>query len=232
MLLRRPAAERGKASFGWLESRHSFSFGDYHDPRHMGFHALRVINEDWVAPGTGFDTHGHRDMEIITYVLGGAVTHKDTLGTEAVIRRGEIQRMSAGTGIRHSEHNRSAAEVLHLLQIWLLPEAPGITPGYQQIAIPPAEMAGRLRLIAARDGGDGVVTVHQDVKLYAARFAEGETVRHGLLPGRHAWVQVTQGAVDVNGVALGEGDGLAVSEEAALAVTGKAAAEVLLFDLA
>jgi len=231
MLIRRPAWERGKANFGWLESRHSFSFGQYHDPAHMGFRALRVINEDWVAPGTGFDTHGHRDMEIITYVLGGAVTHKDTLGTEAVIRPGEIQRMSAGTGIRHSEHNRSPDEVLHLLQIWLLPERAGIVPGYEQLAIPPAEMDGRLRLIAARAGGPGAVTVHQDVALYAARLNAGQSVHHALRPGRHAWVQVARGSVGVNGAALEAGDGLAISAESDLTMTG-AAAELLLFDLA
>ncbi|HSM81240.1 MAG TPA: pirin family protein [Nodosilinea sp.] len=233
MITVRPANERGAANFGWLDSRHTFSFGNYYDPNHMGFASLRVINEDKVTPSAGFGTHGHRDMEIVTYVLDGALEHKDSLGTGSIIRPGDVQRMSAGTGIRHSEFNASATDPVHFLQIWILPEVEGLAPGYEQISMASADHRGQLRLIGSRDGRDGSVTIHQDLSLYAATLAEGDAVAHSLAPGRVAWVQVARGAVDLNGQALAAGDGAAVSDLAALTLTGTAAeAEVLLFDMA
>jgi quercetin 2,3-dioxygenase len=232
MITLRPANERGQTALSWLDSRHSFSFGDYYDPDHMGFRSLRVINDDQVAPGAGFGMHPHRDMEIITYVVNGALEHRDSLGTGEVLRPGEVQRMTAGTGIRHSEFNPSATEPVHLLQIWLLPERTGLTPGYEQKAFPEAERRGRWRMVAARDGRDGAVTINQDADVYATRLEPGETARHDLRPGRHAWVQVARGSVTLNGRTLRAGDGAAVSNEAALAVAATEPAEVLLFDLA
>jgi redox-sensitive bicupin YhaK (pirin superfamily) len=233
MITIRPSAERGLGEHGgWLKSLHTFSFANYHDPRHMGFRALRVINEDRVTPGAGFDTHGHRDMEIVTYVLDGAIEHKDSLGTGSVIRPGEVQRMSAGTGIAHSEYNHSRDEPVHFLQIWIMPEQAGLAPGYEQRDFPAAERSGRLRLVAARDGRDGALTVHQDVGLYSGLLAVEETVTHALAPGRHAWLQVARGAVSLNGQSLVAGDGAAASDEARLDIAASEDAEVLLFDLA
>jgi hypothetical protein len=235
MIVTRRARDRGHADHGWLDTRHTFSFGDYHDPRHMGFRALRVINEDRVAPGAGFPTHGHRDMEIISYVLSGALEHRDSLGTGSVIRPGDVQRMSAGTGVRHSEYNHSADEPVHFLQIWIEPAEAGIPPGYEQRSFPPGEMRGRLRLIASRDGAEKSVTIHQDARVYAGALPAGQAVTHPLESGRHAWVQVARGAVDVGGHALGQGDGVAVSAEGAVVIAGADGdepAEILLFDLA
>jgi redox-sensitive bicupin YhaK (pirin superfamily) len=232
MITLRPANERGHAERGWLDSHFTFSFADYHDPKHMGFRALRVINDDWIQPGRGFGTHPHRDMEIVTYVLEGALEHKDSLGTGAVIRPGEVQRMTAGTGILHSEFNPSPTEPVHLLQIWLLPAEHGLKPGYEQRRFPEAERRGRLRLVAARDGREGAVTIRQDADLYVGLLDAGESATHRLRPGRHAWLQVARGAVTLNGRPLQEGDGAAVSDEEALELTGREAAEVLLFDLA
>jgi redox-sensitive bicupin YhaK (pirin superfamily) len=232
MITIRPASDRGAANFGWLDSRHTFSFGNYYDPRHMGFASLRVINEDKVTPSMGFGTHGHRDMEIVTYVLEGALEHKDSIGNGSTIRPGDVQRMSAGTGIRHSEFNASATDPVHFLQIWILPETEGLDPSYEQISVAPADKQGQLRLLGSRDGRDGSVTIHQDVGLYAATLAEGDRVSHTLAPGRVAWVQVAKGAIDLNGHALTAGDGAAVSDLDAIALTGTAEAEVLLFDMA
>ena len=232
MIVRRPSNERGLADHGWLQSRHSFSFADYFDPTHMGFRNLRVINEDRVAPGQGFGTHSHRDMEIISYVLDGELGHKDSMGTGSVIRPGDVQRMSAGTGVRHSEMNPSPDKPAHFFQIWLLPRKPGIEPGYEQKRFDESEKQGRLRLVAARDGRDGAITVHADADLYAGLLAPGDHVRLGLQPGRHAWIQVARGTIDVNGHRLDAGDGAAVSDETALELTASSDAEVLVFDLA
>ncbi|MCE1237873.1 MAG: pirin family protein [Hyphomicrobiales bacterium] len=228
----RRAEERGRADFGWLDSRHSFSFGDYWDPRHMGFGPLRVINDDRVAPGGGFPTHPHRDMEIVSYVLDGALEHRDSLGNGSVIRPGDVQRMTAGTGIRHSEFNASSTDPTHFLQIWILPEAQGLTPGYEQTRFEPAEKAGRLRLVASRDGRDGSVVVHRDVDLFATRLSDGETVAHELSPGRIAWVQMAKGEAIVAGERLREGDGLSTAEAGRIDLTGIGDAEILLFDMA
>jgi redox-sensitive bicupin YhaK (pirin superfamily) len=224
--------ERGIAKMGWLNSAHSFSFGHYYDPEHMGFRALRVINEDRVIPGAGFPTHGHRDMEIISYVLDGALEHKDSTGTSAVIKPGEVQRMSAGTGVRHSEYNASKKDAVHFLQIWIIPEKEGIAPGYEQKAFPAAEKTGKLRLVASRDGREGSVTVHQDVNLYASLLKPGDKVSYDLKPGRNAWIQVARGQVKVNGALLKEGDGASLTKEAAIALEGETDSELLLFDLA
>ena len=231
MITVRPAEERGQARLGWLDSRHSFSFGHYYDPKHMGFGPLRVINEDRVEPGAGFDTHGHRDMEIISYVLDGALEHKDSIGTGSVIRPGDVQRMSAGTGVRHSEFNPSDKEKVHFLQIWLLPEREGIAPSYEQKRFPASEKQGKLRLIVAPDGRDGAVTIHQDAEIYAALLKEGDAVSHALKNGRKSWVQVVRGSLDVNGQWLRAGDGAAIADVAALTLTAHDDTEVLLFDL-
>jgi len=232
MITIRKASERGHTDFGWLDSWHTFSFGDYMDHDHMGFHSLRVINDDKVAAGGGFPTHPHRDMEIITWVLSGALEHKDSLGTGAVIRPGELQRMTAGTGILHSEFSASKTEPVHLLQIWIFPEKRGLTPGYDQKSFPAAERKGRLKLVATRDGRDGSVSFHQDASLYAAALAPGQKVAHTLAPGRAAWVQVATGAVTLNGRKLSAGDGAAVENESALELVGVEEGETLLFDLA
>jgi redox-sensitive bicupin YhaK (pirin superfamily) len=228
----RLSAERGRSELGWLSSRHTFSFADYRDPRHMGFRSLRVINEDRVQPGAGFPTHGHHDMEIVTYVVEGALEHEDSMGNGSVIRPGEVQRMTAGTGVTHSEYNPSRTEPVHFLQIWILPERQGLAPGYEQRAFPAAELQGRLRVVASRDGRDGAVTVHQDARLFAARLAPGEEIVHALAPGRHAWVQVVRGELALDGTALAAGDGAAVSDTARLALSARASSELLLFDLA
>ena len=231
MIKIRSAAERGRESHGWLDTRHTFSFGGYYDPDHMGFRALRVINDDRVAPGAGFPSHPHRDMEILTYVLEGALEHRDSMGNGSVIRPGEVQRMSAGSGVVHSEYNRSSVEPVRFLQIWIVPEEHGVAPSYEQKAFPAAERRGRLRLVASPDGSDGSVTVHQDVRLYAALLAAGEHVEHQVAPGRHAWIQVARGKVRVGDSELGEGDGAAISRPASVDLAGLDDAEVLLFDL-
>ncbi|HEX7965263.1 MAG TPA: pirin family protein [Gammaproteobacteria bacterium] len=232
MITLRPAAERGKADFGWLDSRHTFSFGQYMDPRHMGFGPLRVINEDKVQPAQGFGTHGHADMEIISYVLEGALEHKDSIGTGSVIRPGDVQRMSAGTGIQHSEFNHSKSEPVHFLQIWLIPERRGIQPGYEQKRFEDADKRGRLRLIASRDGREGSVTVHLDADLYACVLDEGDGVRHAPAPGRSQWLQVARGALTLNGQRLAAGDGAALQGEREVAVSAAVdGTEFLLFDM-
>jgi redox-sensitive bicupin YhaK (pirin superfamily) len=232
MITRRPSDARGLADHGWLKSRHTFSFAEYHDPAHMGFRNLRVINEDRVAPGQGFGTHGHRDMEIISYVLDGELGHRDSMGTGSVIRPGDVQRMTAGTGVRHSEMNPSPETPVHFFQIWLLPERAGIAPGYEQKRFEDSEKRGRLRLVAARDGRDGAITLHADAELYAGLLAPGDRVRLDLRPGRHAWIQVARGTLTANGLPLEAGDGAAVSDESAVDITASSDAEVLVFDLA
>jgi hypothetical protein len=228
----RRSDERGFADHGWLRSFHTFSFADYYDPANMGFRALRVINDDEVEGGQGFGAHPHRDMEIITYVLQGALQHRDSLGTGSVIRPGDVQRMSAGTGIRHSEFNASKDELVHLLQIWILPDRRGLEPSYEQKSFSDEEKRGTLKLIASADGREGSVTVHQDVSVYASILGEGERVRHELADGRHAWVQVARGSVELDGARLDTGDAAALSEERAFELLGTSAAEVLVFDLA
>jgi redox-sensitive bicupin YhaK (pirin superfamily) len=232
MIELRKSAERGLADHGWLRSFHTFSFADYHDPRHMGYGALRVINEDRVHPGMGFGTHGHRDMEIISYVLEGALEHKDSMGNGSVIRPGDVQRMSAGTGVRHSEFNASRADLVHFLQIWIEPGVRGIPPSYEEKHFDAASKRGRLRLVASPDGRDGSVTIHQDAYLYAALVDGAERVAHGIAPGRRAFVQVARGAVTVNGQLLESGDALKASDVAELVIEHGRDAEVLLFDLA
>jgi redox-sensitive bicupin YhaK (pirin superfamily) len=231
MITKRAARERGRANFGWLDSQHSFSFGSYYDPAHMGFGPLRVINEDRVKPGAGFDTHGHQDMEIISYVLEGALEHKDSLGTGSVIRPGEVQRMSAGTGIRHSEFNASRRAPVHFLQIWVIPARRGLAPGYEQKALP-LEKTGRLHLVASPGGRDGSLTLHQDVDLHAGRLAPGDELTQRLKEGRLGWLQVVDGEVDLNGTLLAAGDGAAIEAVPNLSLAARSKAEVLLFDMA
>lgn len=231
MLTLRESNDRGSASLGWLESKHSFSFGSYHDPNHMGFGALRVINEDWIDPGAGFDTHGHRDMEIVSYVLDGALEHKDSIGSGSVMRPGDVQRMSAGTGIRHSEFNHSQHDPVHLLQIWIEPERAGLTPGYEEKSFA-ADRRGRLCLLASRDGRDGALTIHQDVDIFATQLEASAEVQYEVRPGRKVWVQVARGAADINGEQLGEGDGAALEGEPKLKLKARTDAEILLFDMA
>jgi redox-sensitive bicupin YhaK (pirin superfamily) len=231
MITLRPADERGHAQHGWLDSRHTFSFADYYDPNHMGFRSLRVINEDRVAPGRGFGAHPHRDMEIITYVLEGGLEHKDSMGTGSVIHPGDVQRMSAGTGVLHSEYNTSKRDVVHFLQIWILPTARGIAPSYEQKRFSPEDKRGRLRVVASPDGRDGSVKVHSGATLYAGLFEAGEQAELRLAPGRHAWVHVARGTVRVGEHTLHSGDGAAVSDEEAVRIEGVDAGEVLVFDL-
>ena len=228
----RPAKERGHANHGWLDTYHSFSFADYYDPRHMGFRSLRVINEDRVAASAGFPTHPHRDMEIITYVLEGTLQHRDSMGNGSLIRPGDVQRMSAGTGVTHSEFNASETDPVHLLQIWILPERAGIEPSYEQTFFDPSEKRGRLRLVASREGSEGSVRVHQDLKLFAGLFDAGEAADYPLAEGRHAWLQVAKGRVAVNGKELEAGDGVAIGNESQLRIEGRQQGEVLLFDMA
>ena len=232
MIRLRRSNDRGQTKLGWLDSRHTFAFGDYHDPQHMGFSDLRVINEDRVISGKGFPTHSHRDMEIITYVLEGALAHKDSTGTSSVIRVGDVQRMSAGTGISHSEYNASQTEPVHFLQIWIIPDETGLPPGYEQRAFSLDEQGGQWTLIAAKDGRDGSVTVHQDVDVWAARFSPGEQSTFPLKPGRNIWTQMARGTVTLNGMSLTAGDGVAISEENTLEVKALEDAEILVFDLA
>ena len=229
----RPAAERGAAELGWLSSRHSFSFGQYYEPEHMGYRSLRVINDDRVRPGRGFGTHPHRDMEILSIVVEGALEHRDSLGTGSVIRPGEVQRMTAGTGVEHSEFNPSPSDEVRFLQIWIEPERKGLEPAYEQRAFPWERLRDGWALVASRDGRDGSLTVHQDVSLYRATLGGGARVTQVIGAGRHAWLQVIEGAVEVGGARLGEGDGLAISDPGRLVVTGASEwCDLLLFDLA
>jgi quercetin 2,3-dioxygenase len=232
MITVRKAADRGHARHGWLDSHHTFSFADYHDPRHMGFRSLRVINDDRVEAGQGFGTHGHRDMEIISYVLDGALAHKDSMGTGEVIKPGDVQRMSAGTGVAHSEFNPSKAEEVHFLQIWIMPRQRGIAPSYEQKRFTDAEKAGRLRLVAAADGRDGALSINADASVYAGLFDRGQRAELAIAAGRGAWVQVARGKVRVNGQALEEGDGLSLTDEPTVTIEGIDNAEILVFDLA
>jgi len=232
MFTLRKAGERGRTDWGWLDSRHTFSFGEYYDHRHMGFRSLRVINDDRVKPGAGFGTHGHRDMEILSYVLEGGLEHKDSTGGGGVIRPGEIQFMRAGTGVTHSEFNASASEPVHFLQIWIVPDASGLRPRYDQKPFDSKAAAERFVLLAAKDGRDGAIEVHQDVSLWMTRLEKGETRALPLARNRHAWVHLARGAARVNGHPMEEGDGAAVTAESAVDAQGTAAAELLVFDLA
>jgi redox-sensitive bicupin YhaK (pirin superfamily) len=233
MLIHRKAEDRGQAKLGWLDSRHTFSFGHYHDPDHMGFGPLRVINDDRVAPGAGFPPHPHSNMEIISYVLEGALEHRDSLGTGSVIKPGDVQRMSAGTGIRHSEFNASKSEPVHFLQIWIVPEQQGLAPSYEQKFFGDDAKRNSLRLVGSRTGRDGSVTIHRDVDLYASRLADGGTVSHALPSGRAAWLQVARGTVRLNGTQLHPGDGVGIETAGAIEVSGTSDdAEILLFDIA
>jgi quercetin 2,3-dioxygenase len=231
MFTLRRAEERGHANHGWLESYHSFSFADYYDPGHMGFRSLRVINEDRVQAGKGFGTHSHRDMEIISYVLEGGLEHRDSMQNGTIIRPGDVQTMSAGSGVTHSEFNASRTELVHFLQIWLLPEQKGKAPSYEQKTFTSAEKQGRLRLVASPGGEEGSVTIFTDARLYAGLFDRGEGAEHALLPGRHAWVQVARGELKIQGELLRAGDGIALTDEALVRLEGVAQSEVLLFDL-
>ena len=232
MLHLRKAGDRGPTNLGWLDSRHTFSFGHYYDPRFSGFRALLVINEDRVAPGAGFPPHPHSDMEILSYVVAGALEHRDSLGTGSVIRPGELQRMSAGTGIRHSEHNASKTEPVHFLQIWITPERNGLAPSYEQKRLPPRDGGSRLDLIGSRDGRGGSVTIHQDVDLYRATVRAGDTLSLDIRDGRGAWVQAVAGRATVSGTSVSQGDGLALTSEDEVRVTAEEDAELLIFDLA
>ena len=232
MITIRKASERGHAEHGWLDSFHTFSFADYHDPAHMGFRALRVINEDRVAGGQGFGKHSHRDMEIISYVLEGGLEHKDSMGTGEVIRPGDVQRMSAGTGVTHSEFNASGREPVHFLQIWLQPDRRGITPSYEQKTFSPKDKAGQLRLVASPDGAGDSVTIHADARLFAGVFEAGQTAEHTLAASRYAWVHVVRGRARINGAELGAGDAVALSSERLVRIEGVDASELLVFDLA
>lgn len=231
MITLRPAAERGHANHGWLDSWHSFSFAGYQDPEHVHWGPLRVINEDRVAGGQGFGSHGHSDMEIISYVLEGALAHRDSMGNVERILPGEVQRMSAGTGVTHSEFNPDPDQATHFLQIWILPERTGIAPGYEQKRFDPAEKRGRLRLLVSRDGADGSLRMHQDARLYAGLFDGGEGARLAIAPGRLAYVHLVRGTATVNGHRLGAGDALRYRDEDAVAIEGGEGAEVLVFDL-
>jgi quercetin 2,3-dioxygenase len=231
MLRIRKSLDRGHADHGWLNTYHTFSFADYHDPVQMGFRSLRVINEDRVQPGMGFGAHGHRDMEIVTYVLEGALEHKDSLGNGSVLRPGEFQRISAGTGVQHSEFNPSASEPVHFYQIWLLPKTKGIEPSYEQRFFPEEEKRGKLRLVASPNGSDGSLTIHQDARVYLSTLVPGESVALAIAPGRHAWLQILRGAVTVNGTPLETSDGLAASDEPGLTIVARQPAEIMLFEL-
>jgi redox-sensitive bicupin YhaK (pirin superfamily) len=231
MLTVRPAGERGHARHDWLNSYHSFSFADYYDPRHMGVSNLRVINDDTVAPGGGFATHGHRDMEIVSYVLEGALEHKDSMGNGSVIRPGDVQLMSAGTGVTHSEYNHSDSEPVHFLQIWLQPNRSGVEPGYAQKEFPQSERRGRLALLVSPDGRDGSLAANQDALLYGSLLGPGESVRHRLDAGRHGYAHVARGSARVNGTRLNGGDGARIEQEASVLIEGLDDAEILFFDL-
>ncbi|HSI48085.1 MAG TPA: pirin family protein [Ideonella sp.] len=232
MITLRKSEDRGYADHGWLKSFHTFSFADYHDPAHMGFGNLRVINEDRIAPGTGFGTHGHRDMEIVSYVLEGGLGHKDSLGTGATIQPGEVQRMTAGTGVRHSEFNHAEGQTTHFMQIWLLPKAAGLAPGYEQKAFSTEEKRGKLRLVASPEGRDGAVTLNADASIRAGLFDGDESAELALNPARKTWVHLARGKLTVNGQQLSAGDALALTGEHQLEISGGQGAEVLVFDLA
>ena len=232
MITLRQSRERGHFDHGWLNTYHTFSFDQYYDPRYMGFRQLRVINEDFVAAGRGFPTHGHRDMEIITYILEGALQHEDSMGNGSIIRPGDVQRMTAGTGVRHSEKNPSASESVHLLQIWILPDTVGLEPGYEQKAFSEDERRGQLRLIASNDGRNGSVTVHQDVSVFASILGAGDSVKYDMDQTRYGWIQVARGAISVNGQRAAQGDGAVVMGESSLEIVADEPAEILLFDLA
>jgi len=237
MITLRPSAERGHFDHGWLDTRHTFSFAGYQDAAHMGFRNLRVINEDVVQPGQGFGTHPHRDMEIVTYILEGALEHRDSMGTTGVIRAGEVQHMTAGTGVTHSEYNPSSTEPVHLMQIWIIPAQTGLTPSYEQRPVlgsdagSESSATARLQIVASPDAEDGSLLIHQDVRLYAVKLDAGSRTQIALRPGRHAWLQVTRGRLALNGLDLSQGDGAAVSDEATLDLQAVGAAEALLFDL-
>jgi len=232
MIQVRKAAERGHFDHGWLDTYHTFSFGDYYDPANLGFRSLRVINDDRVQPGQGFGMHGHRDMEIVTYVLDGALEHKDSMGNGSIIRAGELQRMTAGTGVRHSEFNPSDKEWVHLYQIWLLPDHKGLKPSYQELALAAEEKRGRFRLVASPDGAEGSLTIHQDARLYLASLLSGQAVSHLIEPGRAAWLQVLRGSANLLGNDLSAGDGVAITDQESVSVLAGVPSEVLLFDLA
>jgi redox-sensitive bicupin YhaK (pirin superfamily) len=232
MITIRKAEERGHVNLGWLDTYHTFSFDQYYDPAHMHFRSLRVINEDRVAPGQGFPTHSHHDMEIITYILAGALEHRDSMGNGSVIRPGDVQRMTAGTGVAHSEFNPSSTEPVHLLQIWILPSARNLSPGYEEKLFSEDERRGQLRLIAARDGNDGAVKINQDARVYASLPEADQTIEHEIDRERYAWIQVARGTLNVNGIELNQGDGAAIAGESRLRITAHDAGEFLLFDLA
>ena len=232
MIQIRKSTDRGHANHGWLDTYHTFSFSSYRDPKHMGFRSLRVMNEDWVAPGQGFGSHPHQDMEIVTYVLEGALEHKDSMGNGEVLRPGEFQRMTAGTGITHSEFNPSATEPVHLYQIWLYPGQKGLEPSYEQKRFPEAERKNRLRLVASREADQGSLLIHQDARIFLARLEPGQEVVHDLAPCRHAWLQVLRGSVKLNGLELQTSDGASISDETSLSIQSTDDAEVMLFDLA
>jgi redox-sensitive bicupin YhaK (pirin superfamily) len=232
MLTLRKSEDRGKAEEGWLSSRHTFSFAGYMDRKHMHFRALRVINEDWVAAGEGFDMHPHEDMEIVTYMVEGALEHKDSMGNGGVIRRGEVQRMTAGTGVEHSEFNHSKQDKAHLLQIWIFPAEKGLKPGYEQKAFSEASRKNQLKLVASPTGRDGSVTIHQDASIYCALLEKGASVEQNIQAGRHAWLQLVRGKIELNGQALEAGDGASLSDERSLKIKAGEAAELLFFDLA
>jgi redox-sensitive bicupin YhaK (pirin superfamily) len=231
MIVVREGARRGHTQLGWLDSYHTFSFGEYRDPNHMGFRCLRVINDDRVIPGGGFATHSHRDMEIISYVMSGALSHRDSLGTTSVIRPGEVQRMSAGSGITHSEFNHSATEPVHFLQLWIVPSERGIKPGYEQREFPRAQRRNRFQIVADRAGTDGALTIHQDARLLVADLEAQQTVSHAFAPGRYGWLHVASGVASIQGDELRAGDGVAFSAEASFTLTSPVGAELLLFDL-
>jgi redox-sensitive bicupin YhaK (pirin superfamily) len=232
MITVRKAEDRGTSRIGWLDSHHTFSFSDYHDPRHMGFRSLRVINDDTVAPGEGFGTHGHRDMEIITYVLDGALAHSDSIGTGSVIRPGDVQKMSAGSGIRHSEFNHSQTDPVHFLQIWIVPDRAGVQPGYQQLNFPREAKVGKLVLVASNEKREDIIHIQQDARMYVSVLeSSDQKVVHTLETGRHAWIHVAMGSVVVNGKTLKAGDGAAIAEEAKIEISGEPSGEVILFDL-
>jgi redox-sensitive bicupin YhaK (pirin superfamily) len=228
----RRSADRGHFNHGWLDTRHTFSFAGYFDPAHLGFRSLRVINDDRVAPGQGFGMHGHRDMEIVTYVLDGALEHRDSTGGGSVLRAGELQHMTAGSGIQHSEFNPSEKDWVHLYQIWLLPNRKGLAPGYEQFAPAPQGRQGRLQLVASPDGAEGSLTIHQDARLYLASLTKGESVEHPIATGRAAWLQVLRGEVNLSGTNVAAGDGVAISNQPNISIEAEVPAEVLLFDLA
>jgi len=232
MITVRRAADRGSVNLGWLDSKHTFSFGDYYDPKHMSFGKLRVINDDRVEPGQGFGTHPHRDMEIVSYIIDGALEHKDSMGNGSVMRAGDVQRMTAGTGIRHSEFNHSNDEQVHFLQIWIEPQENSLEPGYQQKSFSRDEKLNQLRLVVSRDGRQGSLRIHQDADLYASVLSAGAEVTHKFESGRRGWLQVVNGSITVNGEALGTGDGAAIENTADLSLQSKADSEFVLFDIA